>query len=344
MKIQKYPIHIDDGFFHGWPDVALLGDGRSLLAVYNECLEHCDRRHTQVMSLRSNDFGRTWSAPIPLTPPSDNSGWYYNCPRIQRLDDATILFIIDRIPLKPGNTLYEGAEAICNAEVLMARSTDDGATWSALEKLPLHGIVPSKILVTHTGRWIIGAHHPMQNGDNAQFAIHSNDAGKTWSAEKLIASVAGYSLCEASFVETPDGKIVCLLRENGFNGRDCMKVISEDNGETWSDVIALPILACHRPVGGRLNDGRYLITYRFYQGGKYGQQNFFGALTDAESLAANSRDGAGVRIFPIDWDGSEHSDLGYSGWVQNANGEIFVITYIHDDSPKAQLRGYSIVL
>ena len=35
------------------------------------------------------------------------------------------------------------------------------------------------------------------------------------------------------------------------------------------------------------------------------------------------------------------SDLGYSGWAQFPDGEIYVVNYIVDDAPKAHLRGYA---
>jgi sialidase-1 len=289
MKIEKLPIPQDDGFFHGWPDVALLQDGR-LLAVYNECNAHCDRRHSRIQLLESRDRGRSWSAPRPLTPPGDGTGWYYNCPRIQLLRDGTLAFVVDRIPLKPGYALYEGNDAIANAEVLWARSRDGGATWSDLAPLPLHGIVPSRLLETASRRMLLAAHHPV-DGRNAEFCIASDDGGRTWSAP-----------------------------------------------------VPFPLPCCHRPVAEWLQDGRILVTFRLYHGGIDGQQNFFGALTDAESLTAPDRGGARARIFPIDWDSSVPGDLGYSGWAQFSDGEIFILTYIHDGAPKARLRGYSLTL
>jgi hypothetical protein len=46
-------------------------------------------------------------------------------------------------------------------------------------------------------------------------------------------------------------------------------------------------------------------------------------------------------------DRSPTSDTGYSGWVQFADnhadtGEIYVVNYIPDDAPKAQIRSYSL--
>ena len=166
-------------------------DKQTLLGVYNECLAHCDRRHTRIMSIRSTDGGHTWNGPMPLAPASDNTGWYYNCPRIQTLPDGTLLLLIDKIPLPPGKKLYEDAQNLMNAEVFLARSTDDGATWSPLQKLPLHGIVTSQVCITHTGRWIIGAHHPVNNRQ-CEYIIWSDDQGKVvrTAADRFI----GYSV------------------------------------------------------------------------------------------------------------------------------------------------------
>ena len=33
-------------------------------------------------------------------------------------------------------------------------------------------------------------------------------------------------------------------------------------------------------------------------------------------------------------------DQGYSGWVNLPDGRIFVVNYIRDDGPMAQIRGY----
>ena len=117
------------------------------------------------------------------------------------------------------------------------------------------------------------------------------------------------------------------MRENSFKGYDCYKVISEDYGQTWSDIINFPIPGCHRPVALRLCDEQVLIGYRFLQGGVPGfgkwSQNFFVALTDIDSCLSKSREEAWVRILTVDFDRSEHSDTGYSGIVQLNNREIY---------------------
>jgi sialidase-1 len=108
----------------------------------------------------------------------------------------------------------------------------------------------------------------------------------------------------------------------------------------------MPIPGCHRPVAGLLENGLVLITYRFMQGGKgwvgWWTQNLFAGLTDVGSCLARTRAEAHTRLLPVDFDRHLESDLGYSGWVEFPDGEIYVVSYIMDDAPKAQIRGYSL--
>ncbi len=134
---------------------------------------------------------------------------------------------------------------------------------------------------------------------------------------------------------------MAFLRENSNQGWDAYKTISRDGGLTWGEPIPFPIPACHRPVAGWLADGRALITCRFMQGGKgwtgWWTQNTFTVLTDRESVLAPTRNEAHTRILPLDFDRSPQSDTGYTGWVQFPDGEIYVVNYIMDDAPKAQI-------
>jgi sialidase-1 len=224
-------------------------------------------------------------------------------------------------------------------------SSDEGKSWSDAVITPLRGAVPDKLLELDNGRWIISAFRPCHNCLTL-FCRYSDDKGATWSDEIILAQDSRYNLCEVSMLPLGEGKIVAFMRENSGLGYDCMKSISYDNGETWSEVINFPLPGCHRPVSGLLKDGSIFITYRFMQGGKgwlgAWTQNFFGALTDIESALALHRNDACTRIIPLDYDRSVNSDLGYSGWVQFPDGEIYIVNYIADDAfDKTQIRGYS---
>ena len=62
------------------------------------------------------------------------------------------------------------------------------------------------------------------------------------------------------------------------------------------------------------------------------------ALTDDASALAYDRKMAAPRILAIDYDRSPVADLGYSGWVQFDDGEIYIVY----DAPKGQIRGCSL--
>ena len=337
MSINKYAISRDPEMYEAWPDVALTPSGK-LVCVFSECTHHGNRDYTRIMLCDSFDRGRTWTIKRALTEGTRGRDYYYNCARITLLKDGRLAIIVDKLP-KTGETNTE------KAVNLLYFSSDDGNNWSSPVETPLNGIVPDKLLELGNGRWIIAAHHH-EDGFLTQFMRYSDNQGKSWSPRITIAKKEGLNLCEVSILPTGDNTLVAFLRENSFKGWDCMKAISRDNGETWGEVINFPLPGCHRPVAGYLRDGRIMITYRFMQGGKgwlgAWTQNFFAAVTDEQSAVSVRRDEASVRIMPLDYDRSPKADLGYSGWVQFPDGEIYVVNYIVDDAiDKGQIRGYS---
>ena len=337
--IQKFTVSRDDNVYEAFPDVALTASGK-LLCVFAECKHHGDRSFARVMLVESTDRGRSWSAKRALTESFGSKSDFWNCPRISRLRDGRMVVVIDRLMAPEGSAKPEQ----CLNYMLV--SDDDGATWSELVLTPALGIVPDKLLELETGRWILGAHYNDKAfGYLVQRLWYSDDQGKTWSEPVIVGKQEGLNLCEVSILPVDD-KLVAFFRENSGLGRDAYKSISDDDGETWSQPIAFPLPGCHRPVAGMLSDGNILITHRFMQGGKgwtgWWTQNFFAGLTDKPSVLATSRGEAHTRILPIDFDRSPASDTGYSGWVQFDDGEIYIVNYIMDDAPVAQIRGYAV--
>ena len=174
----------------------------------------------------------------------------------------------------------------------------------------------------------------------------------------IVGRQRGLNLCEVSILPVEGTRpaslprsaslprLVAFHRENSGQGWDCYKTISHDNGESWSEPVAFPLPGCHRPVAGWLQSGHVLITHRFMQGGEgwtgWWTQNLFAGLTDRASVLATVRSEAHTRILPVDFDRSTDSDTGYSGWVQFEDGEIYIVNYIMDAAPKAQIRGYAL--
>lgn len=350
--IEKFTIARDDSLYHAWPDVALTPGGR-LVCVFSECTHHGNRDYTRIMACHSDDRGRTWSPKRPITealrfkadqPPMR----WWNCPRITQLGDGRLAVVVDRITAREANDESQSD----TAENLLLFSGDDGQTWTDPVATPVRGIVPDQLIELvhgpHKGRWVLAAHARIGEAFSTwqERCWLSDDRGTTWQGPFVIAESSQLRLCEGSVLQLPTGELVCFMRENSGRGLDAFKCISTDGGCTWTGLTEFPLPGCHRPVAAMLQSGRVLITHRFMQGGQgwvgWWTQNFFAALTDVESCLAPHRRHAHTRILPIDFDRSLMSDTGYSGHVQFDDGELYLVNYIVDDAPHAQIRGYAL--
>lgn len=346
--IQQFTVSRDDSIYEAFPDVALTASGR-LVCVFAECTHHGDREYTRIVVCDSTDRGRTWSAKRALTEPlhksTDHAHW--NCARITALSDGRLAVVVDRISGR-----NEGADQAGRQENVLFFSDDDGARWDGPHPAPVEGIVPDQLVELkcgeHAGRWLITAHTVTGSRVNPtwrQRVWYSDDQGTTWSEPIVIAAEPLLRLCEGSIVELPAGELVCFMRENSGQGYDAHKSISTDGGATWSTPVAFPIPACHRPVAGVLGSGHVLIAHRFMQGGAgwvgWWTQNLFAAWADVGSCLAPRRCDAHARIMPVAYDRSPASDTGYCGWAQLDDGEIYLVNYVLDDAPRAQIRGYA---
>jgi sialidase-1 len=334
--LKQYTVSRDDSVYECFPDVVKTKSGK-LICVFRESTHHGDLNGSRLVYKESADGGKTWSEKYALTQRMDAS-FAYNCPRISTLPSGELIIICDVLNRIVDEDLLE------NCEQHIFRSLDDGKTWSAPEALPFKGIVPDKYQVLSNGRHIFGIHRrDSETRKLTQYAYYSDDHGKTWT-ETVIASDNRYELCEVSIVEI-NGILVAFMRENSGLGYSCKKAFSYDFGATWEGVYDTNIDCCHRPVVAKCENGMYLMTYRYMQGGKgwlgHWTQNLFGAFFNERTALAKERKEQSVRIFPISFDRSARSDMGYSGWVELEKDLFYVVNYLLDDAPKAQIKGYA---
>jgi len=276
-----------------------------------------------------------------------------NCPRLACLADGALFLIADFASWDDQNQIHWTNR--------IWRSKDRGLTWEGPEPggLP-EGLVPS-VNQLRNGEIMVGL---TREGEKlTQFVCRSGDGGCTWTDPVYIPDPWDLNLCEGSFFQLEDGLIVGILRST--KGDQGYKTFSDDGGQTWRGPFEthMPNLE-GRPKAGLLSSGEVCITYR------HGAPN--------ECLAMHVATRAGIRAekkgrllkrqptpedipgmerkelpeymthyypgrtFYIDIDRSVHRDSGYSGWVQLGNGDIYVVDYINDDAPLAQIRGYRI--
>jgi len=253
----------EDGQYLGHPTTVLLEDGRTILIVYPK-----GHGKGEIVCKRSSDGGLTWSERLPVP-----GSWKTSkeVPTLFRVVDSKG---IKRLIMFSG--LYPAR---------LAYSTNDGLTWSELEKAGDWGgiVVMGGItsLRTGDGHYIALFHDDLrfftENGqtlynedvkENKErlftlYKTFSEDGGLSWSRPEQILSRRDMNLCEPGILRSPDGKqLAVLLRENGrmFNSQI---IFSDDEGKSWSDPRPLPNeLNGDRHVLKYSPDGRVLVVFR----------------------------------------------------------------------------------
>lgn len=171
------------------------------------------------------------------------------------------------VPLDDGELLagFDLAEAICaaNYRSYVARSTDDGKTWSEPQRLVQeHTDVTDFIRLSKlSDGTILGVGHRKEPDLETQsfnpetygcriaewFTIRSEDNGNTWSRPEVFEPAIAdqpYELCHAA-LEISDGRLLLptgLLRNwdgGAPNGVKTIALISRDRGKTWPDYVEL---------------------------------------------------------------------------------------------------------
>jgi sialidase-1 len=314
-----FGIADDPQVYQAFPDVALTPSGR-LLVVYRESDAHRATR-TRIMLTESRDGGATWSAPTERHRLHyDEHGWTSNCPRLARLSDGRVALICDRRD--------QPSQRTCRWQNVIWWSRDDGLTWSEPHDTGCFGLVPDRILELDDGDFPLGSHYYDPDAQRlVQRVFRSTDRGATWGGPVVVAAHPDYNLCEGSIIQLPTGELLCFMRENSGKLYPTFLARSRDRGRTWSSIEGTDMIG-HRPVGGRLPDGKILVTYREVSG-----TYSFCAWRGDES-------GRGGRILRIEGDSTRRlGDYGYSGWTRLADGRIFVCYYLRGDSPTPRIRG-----
>lgn len=240
----------EPGQYLGHVSTLTLDDG-DILAAYPK-----GHGRGAIVMKRSEDGGYNWSERLPLP---ENFATSAEVPTLWRCVDPKGE---RRIVLFSG--LYP---------TRMARSEDEGATWTALEPaghwggiVAMGDVIPLKqrghylALFHDDGRFRYGG------GGRGRFfvlASKSINGGLSWSEPHIIASLPQVDLCEPGFARSPDGEeIAVCLRENSRT-RNSFLITSRDEGQSWSEPRELPAdLTGDRHTLRYAPDGRLVITFR----------------------------------------------------------------------------------
>lgn len=241
----------NDSFWQGYSAMCKAKSGRLVLAV-KQAYGHGASRWARVVTMASDNRGKTWSAPRLIHEGGfDTSGYDVACPGLYL------------VTLRSGRILLSCTDSPWPdryPEVSYLRTSDDeGETWSepmrigTQERTSIHG----NILELSNGDLLVAAATP------GETSMRSTDGGLTWSGPvPLFPSATSLNLSvEIALVELSDGRVMALSREDTYSNLPAFAVYSDDGGRSWSEPKPTPFIA-HWPDIAKLADGRHVLAYR----------------------------------------------------------------------------------
>ena len=305
-KWRQVIVESIPGQYLGHPTTVLLADNKTILVTYP--LGHGG---PSAVLKKSTDGGLTWSERLPVP---DNWKTATNCPCIHRLtspEDVERLFV------------FEG-----NGAMRQSVSLDNGATWTPFEPNGLHCVVaPITVVPISGGRHLMLYHRGHSDRDRSPLTIWqsiSADGGLTWGPEQKAAEFTGADLCEPAIVRSPDGtQLAVLMRENARRYNSFL-IVSDDEGETWSEPVELPAsLTGDRHMPRYAPDGRLVIPFRDTTHESPTKGDFVAWVGTYDDIV-NLREGQyRVRLL----ESPKKFDLGYPGLELLPDGTFVATTY-----------------
>jgi hypothetical protein len=179
----------------------------------------------------SGDGGRTFSSPVAVPSHGSLALGRHRGPRIAIAGEALVVTAI--VAGEPGA-----------GDLFAWRSTDDGHSWSAPVRLNhvaasaregLHGL-------SGGGRVVTAAWLDLRVPGTHLRAAVSNDAGATWSEDRLVYESPSGTICQCchpSAAVSPKGDVSVMFRNSLEGSRDLYLTTSHDGGHTFEPAAKL---------------------------------------------------------------------------------------------------------
>ncbi len=188
---------------------------------------------------RSRDGGRTWSAAQVVADLGEDT--IGNPAPVVDRKTGDIVLLLTRNPGRVTERQIVDGTAAGTRTVWLARSSDDGASWTAPAEITAsvkaadwtwYATGPGNGIQMRDGRMVVACDH-MVAGSQAKHShvILSDDGGRTWT----LGGVAGEGTNESAVVELRDRSL--LLNMRSYLGKNRREVaVSRDRGRSWSDL------------------------------------------------------------------------------------------------------------
>lgn len=187
-----------------------------------------DRNHTaQLMMVKSDDDGKTWSEPMNVTEQVKDPSWYFLLQGPGRgisMEDGTLVFA----------SQYIGSDRIPNAGIIYSK--DHGKTWK-ISTLARTNTTESQVAEVEPGVLMLNMR---DNRGGSRAVSTTTDMGKTWKEHVSSRTALQEPVCMASLISVKAednvlGKDILLFSNpNDTKNRHSITIkASLDGGVTW---------------------------------------------------------------------------------------------------------------
>ncbi|MCD6339249.1 MAG: exo-alpha-sialidase [Verrucomicrobia bacterium] len=193
-----------------------------------------DKQDIDLVFKRSADQGAAWSAMEILEDPGELWSAANPATVVDRAAGRVWVFYLRS---RPGRSTLTARPGTDDFQTLARWSADNGRSWSApIDLTPVARDLkdpawrasvpgPGGAIQTRTGRLLV----PMWKTPFANFAIYSDDHGRTWRRGRQAAGIQGGN--ENQLVELANGRILMDIRQSREPRRWLIE--SADGGQSW---------------------------------------------------------------------------------------------------------------
>jgi sialidase-1 len=241
------------GGYHTYRIPSLLATARGTLLAFAEGRKQGrgDAGDIDLLVRRSEDEGRTWQPPQTVWDDGPNTCGN-PCPVADR-DTGTIWLLMTWNRGDDPEPKIIAQESKDTRRVFVARSTDEGRTWSRPQDItaavkptnwtwyatgPGAGIQLER--GPHRGRLLIACDHiEARTRHYDSHVVYSDDRGRTW---KLGGSTPGHQVNECEVAELAGHRLLLNMRNYDPAQRTRQQALSDDGGMTWTEQRHVPEL------------------------------------------------------------------------------------------------------